>query len=54
MADEYEFADDDPEYANDVELEDDPEIADLPLTDPKDMPADQGDVGWLAFPEEDG
>jgi hypothetical protein len=49
---EYEFADDDPEYANDLELEDDPEIADLPLTDPEDMPPDQGDIGRLEYPEE--
>lgn len=44
MTDEHEFVDDDPEYADEHELEDDPDLADLPRTDPKDMPPDQGDT----------
>ena len=55
MPDEFEFADEDPEYADEGELEDDdPEIADLKPTDPKDMPPDKGDIGRLEFPEEEG
>jgi hypothetical protein len=55
VPDEYEFVDDDPEYADEVELEDDPEIADLTPTDPKDMPPDQGDtLRGNELPEEEG
>ncbi len=54
MTDEYEFADDDPEYADEPEADDDSEIAELQPTDPKDMPPDQGDIGRLELAEDEG
>ena len=53
MADEFEFADDDPEYADEPETDDDSELAEFEPTDPKDMPPDEGDIGRLELPPED-
>jgi hypothetical protein len=54
MADDYEFADDDPEYADEPETDDDSELAEFEPTDPKDMPPDEGDIGRLELPEDEG
>jgi hypothetical protein len=46
-----EFADDDPEYAADATADIDLEVAELELTDPKDVPEDEGDSGTAEPPE---
>ena len=54
MADEFEFADDDPEYEPDAEGDDDAEVEELEPTDPADVPEDKGDIGRLELPDEGG
>lgn len=53
MADEYEFADDDPEYANEPETDDDSEAAEFEPANPEDMPPDEGDIGRLELVEDE-
>ena len=53
MADEYEFADDDPEYANEPETDDDSETAEFEPANPEDMPPDEGDIGRLELVEDE-
>ena len=48
-----EYADDEPDYVQEPELDDDPEIEELEPTAPEDMPPDQGDIGRLEFPEDE-
>jgi hypothetical protein len=48
-----EYADDEPDYVQESELDDDPEIEELEPTAPEDMPPDQGDIGRLEFPEDE-
>ena len=52
MADEYEFADDDPEYANEPETDDDSETAEFEPANP-DMPSDEPDIGRLELVEDE-
>jgi hypothetical protein len=46
-----EFADDDPEYEGDATADIDLEVAELELTDPEDVPEDEGDAGTAEPPE---
>ena len=46
-----EYADDDPEYEDDAAADADLEVAEFELTDPEEIPEDEGDAGTAEPPE---
>jgi hypothetical protein len=51
MVETPEYADDDPEYEGDAAADADLEVAEFELTDPEQIPEDEGDAGTAEPPE---